>query len=82
MAEQHSYMKVRLSDLEKTVVALNGQLKDMQRKLQQANAGSLTGRFRNHFLCPWQGGKFMSAVCSQHVRPNTKVVDHAGLIRH
>ena len=74
--------KERLMDLERTVDTLNGRLREIQWELQQTKAGSLTERFRKSLMNPWQGGEFMSAVCNRRVRPNTKVVDHAGTTRH
>jgi hypothetical protein len=70
--------KERLMDLERTVATLNGRLQDMQWKLRQAQGHSLTERFWKNLVGPRQGSKFMSAVCSRQVRPNTKVVNHVG----
>jgi hypothetical protein len=72
----------RLMDLERTVDALNGRLRDMQWELQQTKVGSLTERFWKNLTGPWQGSEWMSAVCNRRVRPNTKVVDHAGTAGH
>jgi hypothetical protein len=54
----------------------------MRWELQRAKAGSLTERFWKNLMSPSQGDEFMSAVCNRRVRPNTKVVDHVGTIRH
>lgn len=70
--------KDRLMDLERTVDALNGQLRDMQWELQQAKGGSMTGRLWNNLIGPWQDRVFMSGVCNRRIRPNTKVVTHVG----
>jgi len=72
----------RLMDLERTVDALNGRLRNMQWELQQAKAGSLAERFWKNLLNPLQGGEFMSAVCNRRIRPNTKLVDHVGTFGH
>ncbi|TKS61511.1 MAG: hypothetical protein EWM72_00259 [Nitrospira sp.] len=82
MAERNVVTKERLMDLERTIDALNGQLRNMQWKLQQAKAGSLTERFWKNLMSPLPGSEFMSAVCNRRVRPNTKLVDHVGTIRH
>jgi len=74
--------KDRLMDLERTVDALNGRLRDMQWELQQAKTGSLTEWFWRNVMSPSQGNEFMSAVCNRRVRPNSKVVDYAGTTRH
>jgi hypothetical protein len=74
--------KDRLMDLERTVDALNGRLRDMQWELQQAKTGSLTEWFWKNVMSPSQGNEFMSAVCNRRVRPNSKVVDYAGTTRH
>lgn len=64
----------RLQYLERTVGALNGQLRDMQWELQRAKKGqSVTERFWKNLVSP--GEVFMSAVCNRRIRPNTKVVD-------
>lgn len=77
-----SLTKERLIDLERTVDVLNGQLREMQWELRKTKAGSLTERFWKNLMSPLQGSEFMSAVCNRRVRPNTKVVDHVGTIRH
>jgi hypothetical protein len=73
-----SLAKDRLMDLERTVDLLNGQLREMQWELQQAKGGTLTERFWNNVMSPRQSRVFMSAVCNRRIRPNTKVVAHAG----
>ena len=82
MIERNVATKEQLMDLERTIGALSGRLRDMQWELQQAKAGSLTERFWKNLMSPWQGSEFMSAVCNRRVRPNTKVVDHVGTTRH
>jgi hypothetical protein len=82
MVERNVATKEQLMDLERTVGALSGRLRDMQWELQQAKTGSLTERFWKNLMSPWQGSEFMSAVCNRRVRPNTKVVDHVGTTRH
>ena len=82
MTERNVATKEQLMDLERTVGALSGRLRDMQWELQQAKTGSLTERFWKNLMSPWQGSEFMSAVCNRRVRPNTKVVDHVGTTRH
>lgn len=82
MIAGRSMTKDRLTDLERTVDALNGRLREMQWELQQAKSGSLTERFWKSLMSPRPGSTFMSAVCNRRVRPNTKVVDHAGATGH
>jgi len=77
-AARQTVTKERLMDLERTVDVLNGRLRDMQWELQRVKGGSLTERLWNNLMSPWQGRAFMSAVCNRRVRPNTKVVSHAG----
>ncbi|UVT17094.1 MAG: hypothetical protein H8K04_05950 [Nitrospira sp.] len=69
--------KDRLMDLERTVAALDTRLRTMQWGLQKPHAGSLIGRFRSMMRFR-QGNEFMSTVCNQRVRSNTKVVLHDG----
>jgi hypothetical protein len=73
-----SLTKERLIDLERTVDALNGRLREMQWELQQARGHSLTERLWNNVMSPRQNRVFMSAVCNRRIRPNTKVVHHDG----
>ena len=80
MTEQTLPAKERLMNLERTVAALNGQLRAMQWDLQQTRSGSLAERFWRALLTPPQGSEFMSAVCNRRARPNTKAVDHVGTI--
>ena len=75
-------MQERLMDLEKTVDALNGRLRDMQWELQRAKGQSLTERLWKNLMSPWQRSEFISDVCNRRVRPNTKVVSHVGTARH
>ena len=68
----------RLMDLERTVDALNGQLRVVQWELQQQKSHSLTERLWRNFLGGSKVGPgFMSTVCNRRVRPNTRIsVDH------
>lgn len=72
----------RIMDLERTVETLNGQLQTMQWELQQTRSAPLTARFWRNLIGPSQGNEFMSAVCNQRARPNTKLVDHVGFVKH
>jgi hypothetical protein len=67
----------RLVDLERTVEALNGQLRDMQGERCGVKAELLSVRWWRT-LVPHRGDVFMSAVCNRRIRPNTKVVAHGG----
>jgi hypothetical protein len=66
----------RLKDLEQTVNALNGQLRDMQWELQQSKGSSMKERLWGNLLSP-RHGVYMSAVCNRRIRPNTKVTHEA-----
>lgn len=75
MIEQTVITKDRLMDLERTVAALDNRLRTIQWGLQHTNAGSLIRRFRS-LMRSRQGSEFMSTVCNQRVRSNTKVLTH------
>lgn len=68
----------RLIDLERTVDSLNGQLREMQGELYRAKAKPFTVRVWLNLVNPKGGQEFMSAVCNQRYRPNTKVGPHVG----
>lgn len=72
-----SSAKDRLRELERTVSALNGQLRDMQWELQQTKCSSVKARLWGNLLGPRQSRVYMSAVCNRRVRPNTKVTNDA-----
>lgn len=82
MTERNVATKDRLMDLERTVSALNGRLRDMQWELQQKKACSLTERLWRNLMSPRQESEFMSAVCNRRARPNMKMVSHAGTTGH
>jgi hypothetical protein len=69
--------KERLIDLQRTVDTLHGRIQEMQCELRQATRHSAERWWRN-LLGTRQGEAFMSACCNRRVRPNTKVVNHAG----
>ncbi len=77
MPEPTTVTKDRVRELEKTVSALDDRVKHLQSGLQASKISSPTRRF-------WiltgsrQAGAFMSSVCNQHIRPNTKVTTHDG----
>ena len=73
--ERTDVTKHHLMNLEQTVAALDNRLRSIQRGLQRSTTGSLVERFRS-FLRPRLGSRFMSAVCNQQIRSNTKVVNH------
>jgi len=68
----------RLVDLERTVESLNGQLREMQGELYRATRAEPLSVRLWRSLMPQKGEVFMSAVCNRRIRPNTKVVSHAG----
>ncbi len=61
--------------LERTVAALDNRLQTIQRDIQRSQTGSLIGRVWN-LLRSKQGRGFMSAVCNQRIRSNTKRGTH------
>jgi hypothetical protein len=69
--------KDRLRDLERTVNALNGQLRDMQWEIQQAKGSSMKERLWGNLMGPRHSRMYMSAVCNRRIRPNTKVTHEA-----
>ena len=74
---ESSSAKDRLRELERTVSALNGQLRDMQWELQQTKGSSIKARLWGNLLGPRKSRVYMSAVCNRRVRPNTKVTHSA-----
>jgi len=82
VTERSTASKERLMDLERTVNALSGRLRDMQWELRQAKTCSLTERLWKNLMSPRQGSELMSAVCNRRARPNMKVVNHVGTTGH
>jgi hypothetical protein len=78
MTHQTAETTERLMDLERTVEALNGQLRHMRWELQRAKADSLRERFLKNLINPSPSRAFMSAVCNRRARPNIKVASHGG----
>jgi hypothetical protein len=72
-----SFRTERLVDLERTVDSLNGQLRKMQWDLYRAKAEPLPVRLWRNLVSVKGGQEFMSAVCNQCARPNTKMASHA-----
>ncbi|NGZ94523.1 MAG: hypothetical protein CV089_00055 [Nitrospira sp. WS110] len=73
--EQPVVTNDRLTDLERTVAALDSRLRTIQRGLQRNRTGSLRKRLWS-FMRSNPSAEFMSAVCNQRVRSNTKRVPH------
>lgn len=71
-------MTNRLVDLERTIDSLNGQLREVRSELQHSKQQPLPVRFWRNLVGFKSGQEYMSAVCNRKVRPNTKVVTHAG----
>ncbi|MDH4084935.1 MAG: hypothetical protein OEV99_14815 [Nitrospira sp.] len=65
----------RLTDLERTVAAMDNQLRTILWGLQRSHSGSLRKRLWS-FVRPNPNAEFMSAVCNQRVRSNTKLMTH------
>jgi hypothetical protein len=75
--ERTTLTKDHLMDLGKTVATLDSRLQSIQWGLQRSTMGSLVERFRS-LMRSKQGSRFMSTVCNQHIRSNTKVASHDG----
>jgi hypothetical protein len=73
--EQRAITKHQWVNLERTVAALDIRLQSIQWGLQRSTPGSLVEHFRS-FLRLKQGSRFMSTVCNQQIRSNTKVANH------
>jgi hypothetical protein len=73
--EQPVVTNERLMDLERTVASLDNRLLTIQWGLQRTHSGSLRKRLWS-FMRSNPNAEFMSAVCNQRVRSNTKRVTH------
>jgi hypothetical protein len=71
-----SFTTDRLVDLERTVEFLKGQVRKMQGELHGAKAMPIPIRLWRNLVGLKGRQEFMSAVCNQCVRPNTKLVTH------
>ena len=74
---ERSFRTDRLVDLERTVEFLNGQLRKMQGELHRSKTVPLPIRLWRSLMSLKGRQEFMSTVCNQCVRPNTKLVSHA-----
>ncbi len=72
-----SRMTDRLVSLERTIHSLNGQLQEVRCELHHSKLQPLPVRFWRNLVRFTSGQEYMSAVCNQKVRPNTKVVSYA-----
>jgi len=78
VATERRFATERLIDLKRTVDALNGQLREMQRVLHRGRVEPLSVRLWRNFFNRKGREKYMSAVCNRRIRPNTKVgMSHA-----
>ena len=75
--ERTTLIKDHVMDLERTVAALDNRLQSIQWGLQRSTIGLLVERFRSVMRFK-QRGRFMSTVCNQHIRSNTKLASHDG----
>jgi hypothetical protein len=73
--EQPVVTNDRLTELERTIAVLDSRLQTIQWGLQQPQSGTLKTRLRS-FMRSKPSAEFMSAVCNQRVRSNTKRVTH------
>lgn len=73
--ERTALTKDHLMDLERMVAGLDNRLQRIQWGLQRSTAESLVERFRS-LMRSKQGSRFMSTVCNQHIRSNTKLTSH------
>jgi len=74
--ERATLTRDHLMVLERTVAALDNRLQTIQWDIQRSQTGSLIGRVWN-LMRSKQGREFMSAVCNQRIRSNTKLGTHA-----
>ena len=72
--EQPVVTNDRLTDLERTVAALDSRLRTIQWGLQRTHHSTLLRKRLWSFMRPKPNAEFMSAVCNQRVRSNTKLV--------
>ena len=73
--EQPVVTNDRLTELERTIAVLDSRLQTIQWGLQRTHSGTLKTRLWS-FMRPKPHVEFMSAVCNQRVRSNTKRVTH------
>ena len=77
IAMERTLTRDRLMDLERMVTALDNRLQSIQGGLQRIAGGSLGERFRS-IMRSKQRSRFMSTVCNQHIRSNTKLASYGG----
>ncbi len=68
----------RLADLKRTVDVLHGQLCEAQGELSRVKAEPLFVWLWRNLVSVTGRQEFMSAVCNRRIRPNTRMVLHAG----
>lgn len=76
-ATERTLTRDHLMDLERMVTALDNRLKSIQGGLRRIAGGSLVERFRIIMRFK-QRSRFMSTVCNQHIRSNTKLASYDG----
>jgi hypothetical protein len=73
MAMMEQYLgNGRFIGAERVLELLDGQLRIWRQELHQAKNWSSTGQLRNTMLNLRRNRLFMSAICNQQIRPNTK----------
>lgn len=75
--ERTTLIEDHLMDLERTVAALDNRLQSIQWGLQLSTIRLLVESFRS-VMRSKQRSRFMSTVCNQHIRSNTKLASHDG----
>lgn len=75
--ERTTLIKDHLMDLERTVAALDKRLQSIQWGSQLSTIGLVMERFRS-VMRSKQRSRFMSTVCNQPIRSNTKLASHDG----
>lgn len=78
IATERTLTRDHLMDLERMVTALDNRLQSIQGGLQRIAGGSLVERFRSIMRSKQRGSRFMSTVCNQHIRSNTKLASYDG----
>ena len=69
---EHYLGNSRFIDAERIIELLDGQLRIWRQELHQTKSWSPTRQLRNTVLNLRRNRLFMSAICNQHIRPNTK----------
>ena len=78
VAQGNMVVSERGFDWERTVHAVNGQLREARLGLEPVRPAPLTTRLWRNLIGVKSEDRYMSAVCNRNVRPNNKLVSHVG----